>query len=290
MSDIQIGSKVRVLDNTHHVWVQGHVQKTTKGQVKVLMTDGRSVWIDTSEVKDRLHVLGDPAMEDSSSSDSENERERLMEAQKNARINYGGDQSYRNRSKSTMVATHNGNDLDEDVYQQLRDEWQVHSIVETWSDTGQKWVISQIAHIEKLDEFPEETVLVLYRIENEDGSITTISKRVLISSPTLRPFVNRLHDNNSMRREIEEQNLFLREKNEELTITNDEFLLTIDHQAQTMEQIQSICESVQIEKDELDEECAELYAQIEEKNMVIARLRELLEGNDDYSSDGSADE
>lgn len=286
MSAIEEGASVRVRDKNNH-FVSGTVCKFKKGKVQVRTDTGHCLWIDAVEVKHRIKLLTSSDDEDSSSSDSEEERKRVALAEGTIpeddlltkHVHFSPDDEdeetgsahdpdgYRQRSKSTAIEQYE----DDDMYDQNREEWTVGSIVEIWSETAQKWVVSQIEQVVEFPKFPEPTLVVLYKIENPDGAITTIKKGVLLSSEALRPHVNRFIDDEDTQLLIQERDL-LETKNHELSETNDEFLLTIDHQAQTMEQLQQIFKEVLAEKELLEKENVHFKSLIEEQKEIINTL------------------
>lgn len=286
MSTFSVGSSCRLNENGK--FAECTVIKSARGQVQIRLRDGRTRWLDPLEVKGNLRPMEVDDEEDSSTSSS-NDVGRAKQATLGEEpgfqiITPGGtehedansdDDEKRLRANSTYVREA---DDAEDVYTQLRDEWTVGSLVEIWSDSGSRWVVAQIMKFEKVEGYDEETVIVLYRIENDDGSITTISKRVLITSQHLRPFVNKPNDPSDYA------------QMQELRVINDEFLLTIDHQSETMAQLQKICGELQKENEEKEATCQDLEATIGKQSKIIAQLMASLEDNEDMMSDQSESE
>lgn len=252
-----------------------------KGKVQVKTIDGRSRWLEPRDVKEKLTLVYENEDEEDSSTDtSEDQGQKNLGGEDFDAESSDEDIDYRQRSKSTYI----GDGDREDVYTQLREEWDVGSIVETWSEGCSRWVVGQIIAFETVDGYQEETCIVLYRIENEDGSITTISKRVLVSSHNIRPFVNKLSGTQESGDQLKTEHEYLLQKTQELQETNDEFLLTIDHQSQTMEQLQSICQEMTEEKEELQEQIVDLESTIHQQSEIIeslmAQMQEESDGDD----------
>jgi len=267
MSTFAVGTQCRLNENGK--FTECTVVKAARGQVQIKTRDNRTRWLDPQEVKDHLKPIMMDDEEDSSTSSS-------GDAVQTKGGSTSEDDEKRLRANSTYVRE---DDDAEDVYTQLRDEWTVGSLVEIWSDSGSRWVVAQIMKFEKVEGYDEETVIVLYRIENEDGSITTISKRVLITSQHLRPFVNKSNDPSDVSAQIQE-----------LRVINDEFLLTIDHQSETMAQLQKICGELQKEKEDQEVTITDLEATIAKQSKIIAQLMASLEDNEDLFSDASDSE
>jgi len=286
MATLEIGSQCVLEDNGRYV--NCTVEQIRKGTVQVRLENGNGRWLDLQDVKQQLKVRDEDEDEDSSTSSSDNED---VKGNQTSTDISDGDSSddvdeRRQRANSTYVNTHEEADS---IYQQLREDRAIGSLVETWSEGSSKWVVGQIMNFEKLDGYAEKTVILLYRIENDDGSITTISKRVLITSKYLRPFVNKLQseDISAVRNERD----FFEMKVAELSETNDEFLLTIDHQSATMEQLQKICAELQKEKEEQEATISDLEATISKQSALISQLMASMndggEGLSDFEEDQS---
>lgn len=285
MSTFGVGSHCRLFENG--AFKECQVVKSARGQLQIKLRDGRTRWLDPLEVKEHLKPMETDDEEDSSTQSSSGGENVPQMSAVNVSIAFGSeDDEKRLRANlkplpkmqqfsSTYVAE--GDDA-EDVYTQLRDDWNVGSLVEIWSDSGSRWVVAQIMKFEKVEGYDEDTVIVLYRIENEDGSITTISKRVLITSQHLRPFVNKPNDPSDVNAQMQE-----------LRVINDEFLLTIDHQSETMAQLQKICGELQREKEDQEATILDLEATIAKQSKIIAQLMASLE-NQDLESDVSDSE
>jgi len=302
MSSFAVGTSCRLNENGK--LVECVVIKNARGQLQIRSRDGRTRWLDQKEVKNFLRPLNLEDDDDSSTvSSDDGDRARMQtggafleemsptpkgpdepkfvtpdgmdgveygdadssDDEKRLRANSSNRPSL-NNFRSTYVREA---DDAEDVYTQLRDEWGVGSLVEIWSDSGSRWVVAQIMKFENVDGYDEETVIVLYRVENEDGSITTISKRVLITSQHLRPFVNKPDVPADVNAELQE-----------LRVINDEFLLTIDHQSETMAQLQKICGELQKEKDEQEATILDLENTIAKQSNLIAQLMASIEDNE----------
>lgn len=306
MSAIIEGAACRVKDKNNH-WVSATVTRTQRGQVQVRTATGHCLWRDSQQVKHKLILTESEDVEDSSSSDSEEERKRVALAEpKTKHVHFSPDDEdeemdgqsnspdgYRQRSKSTAIEQHE----DDDIYDQLREEWTVGSIVEIWSETAKKWVVAQIEQVLEFEQFAEPTLIVLYMIENPDGAITTIKKGVLFSSEALRPHVNRLYGNDEDTQILIQERDLLMQKNQELSETNDEFLLTIDHQSQKMEQLQEIFMNVSAEEEHLEKENLRFKSIIEEQKEIINALEvelnlaeELEDSEDEFSVSFNVDE
>jgi len=275
MSTFTVGTQCRLNENGK--WVECRVTKAARGQVQIRYANGRMRWLDSSEVKKSLTTVAVDDEEDSSTSSSDEggapKKSTSSDDEKRLRANKSVGADFLNDMMKDMSSTYvREADDAEDVYTQLRDEWAVGSLVEIWSDSGSRWVVAQIMKFEKVKGYDEETVIVLYRIENADGSITTISKRVLITSQHLRPFVNKPSDPSDVNARIQE-----------LQVINDEFLLTIDHQSETMAQLQTICGELQREKEDQEATIADLEATINKQSKIIAQLMASLEDNEDVS-------
>lgn len=256
MASYSVGTQCRLNENGK--FTDCVVVKAARGQVQIKLMDGRTRWLDPHEVKQHLRPMEIDDEEDSSTSSSGDD-DRGTKAT-------SSDEDKRLRANSTYVREA---DDAEDVYTQLRDEWTVGSLVEIWSDSGSRWVVAQIMKFEKVEGYDEETVIVLYRIENDDGSITTISKRVLITSQHLRPFVNKPSDPSDIDAQLQE-----------LRVINDEFLLTIDHQSETMAQLQNICGELQKEKEDQEATIMDLEKTIAKQSQIIAQLMASLEAGE----------
>jgi len=254
MSSYSVGTQCRLNENGK--FTDCVVAKAARGQVQIQLRDGRTRWLDPHEVKQHLRPMETDDEEDSSTSSSGDDNQ-------GSKATSSTDEDKRLRANSTYVREA---DDAEDVYTQLRDEWTVGSLVEIWSDSGSRWVVAQIMKFEKVEGYDEETVIVLYRIENDDGSITTISKRVLITSQHLRPFVNKPNDPSDINAQLQE-----------LRVINDEFLLTIDHQSETMAQLQKICGELQKEKEDQEATIMDLEKTIAKQSKIIAQLMASLE-------------
>jgi len=274
MSSFAVGTSCRLNENGK--LVECVVIKNARGQLQIRSRDGRTRWLDQKEVKNFLRPLNLEDDDDSSTvSSDDGDRARMQTSsddEKRLRANSPNRPSL-NNFRSTYVREA---DDAEDVYTQLRDEWGVGSLVEIWSDSGSRWVVAQIMKFENVDGYDEETVIVLYRVENEDGSITTISKRVLITSQHLRPFVNKPDVPADVNAELQE-----------LRVINDEFLLTIDHQSETMSQLQKICGELQKEKDEQEATILDLENTIAKQSNLIAQLMASIEDNEMLSETDS---
>jgi len=251
-TSFSVGTQCRLNENGK--FTDCIVIKAARGQVQIRLRDKRTRWLDPQEVKEYLRPIDTDDEEDSSTTSDDGTTQASSHEDKRLRAN------------STYVREA---DAAEDVYTQLREEWTVGSLVEIWSDSGARWVVAQIMKFEKVEGYDEETVIVLYRIENDDGSITTISKRVLITSQHLRPFVNKPNDPSDINAEIQE-----------LRVINDEFLLTIDHQSETMAQLQKICGELQKEKEDQEATILDLEATISKQSKIIAQLMASLEQED----------
>lgn len=256
MSSFAVGTPCRLNENGK--LVECVVIKNSRGQLQIRSRDGRTRWLDQKEVKTFLRPLNLEDDDDSSTSSADDDDRGRMQT--------SSDDEKRLRANSTYVREA---DDAEDVYTQLRDEWDVGSLVEIWSDSGSRWVVAQIMKFENVEGYDEETVIVLYRVENDDGSITTISKRVLITSQHLRPFVNKPDVPADVNAELQE-----------LRVINDEFLLTIDHQSETMAQLQKICGELQREKDEQEATISDLENTIAKQSKIIAQLMASIEDNE----------
>jgi len=256
MSSFAVGTPCRLNENGK--LVECVVIKNSRGQLQIRSRDGRTRWLDQKEVKNFLRPLNLEDDDDSSTSSADDDDRGRMQT--------SSDDEKRLRANSTYVREA---DDAEDVYTQLRDEWDVGSLVEIWSDSGSRWVVAQIMKFENVEGYDEETVIVLYRVENDDGSITTISKRVLITSQHLRPFVNKPDVPADVNAELQE-----------LRVINDEFLLTIDHQSETMAQLQKICGELQREKDEQEATISDLENTIAKQSKIIAQLMASIEDNE----------
>jgi len=290
MSSFAVGTSCRLNENGK--LVECVVIKNARGQLQIRSRDGRTRWLDQKEVKNFLRPLNLEDDDDSSTVSSDDGDRARMQTSPTPKgpdepkfvtpdgmdgVEYGdadsSDDEKRLRANSTYVREA---DDAEDVYTQLRDEWGVGSLVEIWSDSGSRWVVAQIMKFENVDGYDEETVIVLYRVENEDGSITTISKRVLITSQHLRPFVNKPDVPADVNAELQE-----------LRVINDEFLLTIDHQSETMSQLQKICGELQKEKDEQEATILDLENTIAKQSNLIAQLMASIEDNEMLSETDS---
>lgn len=285
MSSFAVGTPCRLNENGK--LVECVVIKNSRGQLQIRSRDGRTRWLDQKEVKNFLRPLNLEDDDDSSTSSADDDDRGRMQTETSPTpkgpeepkfattdgmdgVEYGdadsSDDEKRLRANSTYVREA---DDAEDVYTQLRDEWDVGSLVEIWSDSGSRWVVAQIMKFENVEGYDEETVIVLYRVENDDGSITTISKRVLITSQHLRPFVNKPDVPADVNAELQE-----------LRVINDEFLLTIDHQSETMAQLQKICGELQREKDEQEATISDLENTIAKQSKIIAQLMASIEDNE----------
>jgi len=270
-------------------WVDGSVIKLKLGRVQIRLQNGTLMWIESSQVKEKLRTRAAEDEEDgdsttdSESADSSDDhqlaQQNMMNNQAHTHLGVGLTNKYhhntkkRDRSVSTAV---NNSGENKDVYDQLKDQWTIGSIVECWSETGKKYVVAKIHEIEELQDDVNETILILrYLVENEDESITTLRKKVFASSDSIRPFVNKSAEEDLD--ELREERDILFQKVSELSEVNDEFLLTIDHQSQTMEQLQIICEDLNKEKDDLNEDRTELSETINTQQKLILDLQEQIE-------------
>jgi len=283
MSSFAVGTPCRLNENGK--LVECVVIKNSRGQLQIRSRDGRTRWLDQKEVKNFLKPLSLEDDDDSSTSSADDDDRGRMQTPDEPKlepmdgVEYGdadsSDDEKRLRANnvpglSNFASTYvREADDAEDVYTQLRDEWDVGSLVEIWSDSGSRWVVAQIMKFENVEGYDEETVIVLYRVENDDGSITTISKRVLITSQHLRPFVNKPDVPADVNAELQE-----------LRVINDEFLLTIDHQSETMSQLQKICGELQREKDEQEATISDLESTIAKQSKIIAQLMASIEDNE----------
>jgi len=263
------------------LWADGTVVKINNhGRVQIKLQNGQLTWLESTQVKEKLRTRQPEEDEDGdSTTDSESGESDDRQDLAQARTHLGAPQQHpkkRDRSVSTAVNNSSEGNREVDIYLQLKQQWNIGSIIEVWSETQKKYVVAQIHEIEEMQDDVNETILVLrYLVENEDGSITTLRKKVFLSSDSIRPFVNRSAEEDLD--ELREERDILFQKVAELSEANDEFLLTIDHQSQTMEQLQLICEDLGSEKDDLNRQVEDLGDTINTQEQLIQDLQEQLE-------------